>query len=206
MTAWNATNSQQLRISAHGLPTHIVRAKKRSPEPAMRKSRAFFLTLVATVACSAIPAQAADTVFKAALDGLQTLPDPINTPASGSLELRLSADGKTINYKLVVDKITNPSQADVHFGSASQNGQPVVKLWPKAGATAKRGEFSGVLAEGSFDAGDFIGPMVGSPMSDLVDELRSGNTYVNVHTYDGVDPPYSGPGDYRVGEIRGQIK
>jgi hypothetical protein len=35
---------------------------------------------------------------------------------------------------------------------------------------------------------------------------RAGNTYVNVHTYDGVDPPYSGPGDYRIGEIRGQVK
>jgi hypothetical protein len=29
---------------------------------------------------------------------------------------------------------------------------------------------------------------------------------VNVHTSDGMDPPNSGPGDYRLGEIRGQIK
>ena len=63
-----------------------------------------------------------------------------------------------------------------------------------------------MLAEGSFDAGDFIGPMTGSPMSDLLEEIRAGNTYVNVHTNDGVDPPNSGPGDYRLGEIRGQLK
>ena len=42
--------------------------------------------------------------------------------------------------------------------------------------------------------------------TELIEEIRAGNSYVNVHTYDGVDPPYSGPGDYRVGEIRGQLK
>jgi hypothetical protein len=167
--------------------------------------RSVLFTLVAAAACCAVPAQA-DTVFKAAMDGAHCLPDPIATPATGTVELRLSADGKTVHYKITVDKLKNPSQADLHFGGATQNGQPVVKLWPRGGATAKRGEFSGVLVEGSFDAGDFEGQMVGSPMSDLVDELKSGNTYVNVHTYDGVDPPYSGPGDYRVGEIRGQLK
>jgi hypothetical protein len=168
--------------------------------------RSVLFTLVATAACFAIPAQAADTVFKAEMDGTKCLPDPIQTPATGTVELRLSADGKTIHYKVIVDKLKNPSQADVHFGSVHQNGQPVVKLWPQGNASAKRGDFSGVLAEGSFDASDFIGPMVGERMSGLVEELQAGNVYVNVHTYDGVDPPYSGPGDYRVGEIRGQFK
>ena len=172
----------------------------------MFNSRQVLISLVAAAACLAIPAQAADTVFKADMDGAQCLPEPIKTPATGTVELRLSADGKTIDYKITVNKLLNPSQADLHFGGPSQNGQPVVKLWPKGSATAKRGEFDGVLVEGSIDAGDFIGPMNGSPMADLVEEIRAGNTYVNVHTYDGVDPPYSGPGDYRVGEIRGQLK
>lgn len=172
----------------------------------MFKRRSVLFTLVASAACVAFPVHAADTVFKATMDGAQCLPEPIATPATGTVELRLGADGKTMHYKVSVNKLANPSQADLHLGGPAQNGQPVVKFWPKGGAAAKRGEFSGVLAEGSFDAGDFIGPMIGSPMSDLVQELKSGNTYVNVHTYDGVDPPYSGPGDYRVGEIRGQIK
>ncbi len=172
----------------------------------MSKRRSVFFTLLATAGCVAFPVQAADTVFKATMDGAQCLPEPISTPATGIVELRLGADGKTIHYKVSVSKLQNPSQADLHLGGPVQNGQSVVKLWPKGGAAAKRGEFSGVLAEGSFDASDFIGPLIGSPMSDLVGELESGNTYVNVHTYDGVDPPYSGPGDYRVGEIRGQIK
>lgn len=172
----------------------------------MRKSRTLLLTLVAGAACFALPALAADAVFTAVMDGAQCLPEPIKTPATGTVELRLNADGKSIHYKVTVDKISNPSQADLHLGSASQNGPPVVRLWPLGDAKAKRGPYSGVLAEGNFDAGDFTGSLAGSPMSDLIEELRAGNAYVNVHTYDGADPPYSGPGDYRVGEIRGQIK
>lgn len=172
----------------------------------MFNSRNVLISLVAAAACLAIPAQAAESVFTANMDGAQCLPEPIKTTATGTVELRLSADGKKIDFKITVDKLLNPSQADLHFGGPGQNGQVVVKLWPQGNAAGKRGEFTGVLVEGSFDAGDFAGPMTGSPMSDLVDEIRAGNTYVNVHTYDGVDPPYSGPGDYRVGEIRGQVK
>ncbi|MBK7903284.1 MAG: CHRD domain-containing protein [Proteobacteria bacterium] len=172
----------------------------------MFTSRNALISLVAAAACCAIPALAADDVFTAAMDGAQCLPEPITTPATGAIELRASADGKKIDYKITVNKLSNASQADLHIGAASQNGQPVVKLWPQGNAAAKRGELTGVLVEGSFDASDFIGPMTGSPMSDLLEEIRTGNTYVNVHTYDGVDPPYSGPGDYRVGEIRGQLK
>ncbi len=172
----------------------------------MFTSRNVLISLVAAAACFAIPTQAADSVFTAVMDGAQCLPEPIMTSATGAVELRVSADGKTVNYKITLNKLSNPSQADLHVGAASQNGQSVVKLWPLGNAAAKRGEFTGVLAEGSFDASDFIGPMTGSPMSDLLDEIRAGNTYVNVHTYDGMDPPYSGPGDYRVGEIRGQLK
>jgi len=172
----------------------------------MRNSRTLLLTLVASAACFVWPAHAADAVFSAVLDGAQCLPEPIKTPATGTVELRLSADGKSVHYKVSVEKILNPSQVDLHLGGASQNGPAVVKLWPRGDAKAKRGEVNGVLAEGSFDAGDFTGSMAGATMSDLVAELRSGNTYVNIHTYDGADPPYSGPGDYRVGEIRGQIK
>ena len=172
----------------------------------MFTSRNALISLVAAAACFAIPTQAADSVFTAAMDGAQCLPEPIATPATGAVELRVSADGKKIDYKITLNKLSNPSQADLHVGAATQNGQAVVKLWPLGSAAARRGEVTGVLAEGSFDASDFIGPMTGTPMSDLLEEIRAGNTYVNVHTYDGVDPPYSGPGDYRVGEIRGQLK
>jgi RsiW-degrading membrane proteinase PrsW (M82 family) len=157
----------------------------------------------AVIACLGVDVQAADVVFAATLDGAQNQPEPIKTPATGAVELRLSADGKTVAYKITVDKLANASAADVHLGQSTQNGPSIVKLWTHA---PKQGDFTGVLAEGTFGADDLTGPMTGAPLADLVDELKAGNVYVNVHTNDGVDPPNSGPGDYRLGEIRGQLQ
>lgn len=172
----------------------------------MSKTRHLVAALAAVVACTALNTASAADVFTAALNGAQTVPDPIVTPATGTVQLRLSADGSKVEYTITVSKLTNPSQADLHLASMGQNGKVVVRLWPKDESQAKRGEFSGVLAEGSFDAGDLGGPLVGSSLKDFLEEVRAGNTYVNVHTYDGADPPYSGVGDYRLGEIRGQLK
>jgi hypothetical protein len=38
-----------------------------------------------------------------------------------------------------------------------------------------------------------------------VEQMRAGNTYVNVHTNDGMGATNTGPGDFPGGEIRGQI-
>lgn len=171
----------------------------------MCPTRRTLLALTAALACFALPAQAADT-FTAALDGAQTMPEPLKTPATGKAEFRLSADGKQIEYTLTVDKLANASEVDVHLGSVANNGPLVIKLWPKGGSAIKKGEFSGVLAQGTFTAADLIGPMQGSPLADLVDEMRAGEAYVNVHTNDGTEPSTPKPGNYRIGEIRGQIK
>lgn len=169
------------------------------------RTRYLLVSLTAALTCLAFSAQAAELVFVAKMDGAQNLPEPIKTPATGDVVFKMSADGKKVAYKITVDKLSNIGAADVHLGGPSQNGPLVVKLWPQGGPS-KKGEFSGVLAEGTFDAADFLGSMAGSPMSDLVEELKAGNAYVNVHTNDGQDPPNSGPGDYRLGEIRGQLK
>jgi hypothetical protein len=172
----------------------------------MSRSRALLIAATAVLACAAFSTHAADAVFTASLDGTQNLPEPVKTPASGTVEMRLSADGKSLHYKVTVEKITNVNAADLHLGSAVQNGPLVAKLWPKAGGAAKKGEFSGTLAEGTLDGGDLTGPLAGSPFTDLVEQLREGSVYVNLHTSDGVNPPETGPGDHRLGEIRGQLK
>lgn len=41
-------------------------------------------------------------------------------------------------------------------------------------------------------------------LDDVVAARVGGDTYVNVHTNDGVAPPDTGPGDFPGGEIRGQ--
>lgn len=168
--------------------------------------RALIPLVAAAFALASFSLQAAEQTFTAKLDGASNVPDPIKTKAEGTLHLTVSADGKSIAYTLTLKDISNPSQASIHLGPASMNGPQVVELFPKRGESQKKGEFNGVLCQGTITAADLLGSMQGSNLSDLVDELKAGNAYVNVHTNDGVDPPNSGPGDYRLGEIRGQIK
>jgi hypothetical protein len=171
----------------------------------MLRNRRVIVSIAALAACFPCGAYAAD-VFTASLDGAQNVPAPIETSARGAVEVRSSADGKKLSYKVTLEKIVNVAAVDLHLGPPTQNGPLVAKLWPTKGGAAKKGDFAGILAEGTLDAGDLIGPLTGAPFDDLLEQLRTGNVYVNVHTNDGTDPPNSGPGDYRLGEIRGQLK
>jgi hypothetical protein len=153
----------------------------------------------------ATAAPSAELVYKGHLTGEASIPDPIDTPAIGDILLTVSADRRSIHYLITVSDILNPAAADLHLGPPGANGPLVVKLFPVGGAAARKGPVNGVLAEGTIDAGDLTGSMAGSKLDDLLDEMKDGLTYCNIHTNDGVDPPNSGPGDYRLGEIRGQI-
>ena len=64
-----------------------------------------------------------------------------------------------------------------------------------------------MLAVGTFSPTGVICPAsaVGHDMP-LLDAIRAGLTYVNVHTNDGVAPANTGPGDFPGGEIRGQLE
>jgi hypothetical protein len=159
----------------------------------------------AALALATFSAQAEETRFSAKLTGAAQLPEPTGSKAEGEFTLVVSADGKKINYTLAVTNIKNAAGADLHLGPNTANGPAVVKLFPIHGAAPKKGDFSGVLAEGTITAASLTGSLLGSELSDLIDQMREGNTYVNVHTDDGVDPPGSGPGDFPRGEIRGQI-
>lgn len=85
--------------------------------------------------------------------------------------------------------------AHIHIAPAGQEGPVAVWLYPShPPAAMKNGEFTGVLARGSITAADLQGPLKGKTIADLVDDIKAGNAYVNVHTK-------ANPG----GEIRGQI-
>ena len=45
-----------------------------------------------------------------------------------------------------------------------------------------------------------------STFADVLAQIRANNTYVNVHTSDGVLPANTGPGDFRAATIRGQLQ
>ena len=47
--------------------------------------------------------------------------------------------------------------------------------------------------------------VAGGTLEDLIDAMRTGHAYVNLHTNDGVGLPNTGAGDFPGGEIRANI-
>jgi hypothetical protein len=127
-----------------------------------------------------------------------------DTPAIGTAIFHLTDDGTGLDYALRVANIHNVVQAHIHIGAAGANGPVGVFLFGPVDPAG--GPVHGVIAEGTITADDFIGPLAGLTLADLVAEIEAGNTYVNVHTDDGVDPTNTGPGDFPGGEVRGQIR
>jgi hypothetical protein len=131
------------------------------------------------------------------------------TGAHGSANVRLAKDGQSIDFQLVVNDIRNITQAHIHMNARGLNGPIVVWFFPSVKSTSALpgggGEHHGMLAQGTFTAADLRGPLAGHPLSDLIAAIAAGNTYVNVHTDDGVAPGNTGPGDFPGGEVRGQL-
>ena len=128
-----------------------------------------------------------------------------NAHLSGDhVALRVSRDGTTVSYTLMATNIENVVAAHIHLGQPSENGPVVVFLYGPAAPGG--GRQTGVLSDGSFTSANFVGPLAGDPMSDLINAIAAGNAYVNVHTNDGVAPIDTGPGDFPGGEIRGQLR
>lgn len=142
------------------------------------------------------------TVLASNISGAEEVP-PRDTPADGAILLQLSEDGAAIQYRLEVEDISNVVAAHLHLGRPGENGPIVVTLFGPAEPGG--GPVEGVLSEGVITAADLEGPLAGTPIEVLIELLRGGAIYVNVHTNDGEEPVNSGPGDSPEGEIRGQI-
>ena len=140
--------------------------------------------------------------FRAHLTGDNEVP-PNESQGQGQAIIQVNEDETAISYRLIASNIENVVASHIHVGAPDVNGPVVAFLFgnvPPAG-----GRTDGVLATGTITAANLVGPLTGQPLSALVDEIEAGNTYVNVHTNDGVDPPNTGPGDFPGGEIRGQL-
>jgi hypothetical protein len=126
-----------------------------------------------------------------------------DTPAHGRAVFHVSDDGMSVDYQLVVNEITNVRQSHIHIGQPGTNGPIVVFLYGPVAAGG--GPIDGMIARGTFTAANMIGPLAGHQFSELLDAMRTGNAYVNVHTDDGIAPANTGPGDFPGGEIRGVL-
>src|SRR5919199_2122548 len=123
-------------------------------------------------------AQQQSQTFTAKLSGKDEVP-PVNTQATGTAQFQLSSDGKEINYDLTTTNLNGFMMAHIHKGKSGENGQPVVPLQ---------------MGKGKITSSDLQGSLAGKQISDLVDLMKNGGAYVNVHTNQNQN-----------GEIRGQI-
>jgi len=117
--------------------------------------------------------------FTAKLTGNNEVP-PVNTPATGMAQFQLSSDGKELNYDLSATNLKGFMMAHVHQGKAGENGPPVTT--PLS------------IGKGKITSSDLQGPLAGKQISDLVNIMKNGGAYANVHTQQNQN-----------GEIRGQI-
>jgi len=175
----------------------------------MRRLLVFGLATVFLAAATATAVAAFNQNFGAHLKGRNEVPAR-DTNAQGQAIFHLSDDGQSMDYKLIASNIDNAFMAHIHIGPAEGTGPIAVWLFPGTAATPlpladAQGRIDGVIAEGTFTAANFVGPLAGQPMSALVAAIEDGNAYVNIHTNDGVDGTNTGPGDFPGGEVRGQL-
>ena len=126
----------------------------------------------------------------AILSGRNEVP-PVKTNARGEAIFRLSADRKKLEFRLFLRNIENVTVAHIHLGERGENGPVVAFLF---GPLTKAVSIEEAVFTGVITKDDLVGPLADRSLNDLVREMRSENTYVNVHTVQHPD-----------GEIRGQI-
>jgi hypothetical protein len=168
----------------------------------MRRSASIMMCGLAMAVTGAVSAQQADRV-SATLAGPGEIP-AVSTPAQGSFNAQIH-DGGWVDWTLTYSGLqADIAQSHIHVAQPFANGGIVVWLCkttqtnapagtadcpaPRAGTVSGTFDASDVVAVTTqgFDAGDF---------QEVVDAMRSGLAYVNVHSAQS-------PG----GEIRGQIK
>lgn len=121
----------------------------------------------------------------------------VETRGQGQAIFRVSPCGTAVYYKLIVANLEDVTMAHIHIAATpGGDGPPAVWLYPDAPPPREiPGRTQGILSSGIFMADDFVGPLAGMDMSDLIEAIREGRAYVNVHTT-----------EYPAGEIRGYLK
>ena len=172
----------------------------------MKRLFPMMLPLAAALILVACSEQSSDPVSPESHDGTTVMQKkPIafmtqltstNTNARGQAIFNVHPSGTSIDYRLIATNIDNVIMAHIHLAPLGVNGPVVVWLYPSSPpAASPSGPLHGIFASGTITASDLTGPLASDPLSDLIDAMAAGNTYVNVHTT-----------DYPAGEIRGQIR
>lgn len=136
------------------------------------------------------------------LSGYAETPLAVSTPANGHFRAQVDSRAQTITWRLTYSDFTTAvTQAHVHFGSPSQSGGVSFFLCTNLGngpAGTQACPPAPATISGTITPADVIGPtgqgIVAGEFGEVVDAVRAGATYVNVHSV--AFPP---------GEIRAQL-
>jgi hypothetical protein len=149
------------------------------------------LMALALAATTALPAVAgSDRVFHARLRGANEVP-AVDSDGVGHAIVSIAQDEESVEYLLQVARLEGIVQAHIHLGTEGVNGPVVAFLF---GPVLEGTDVRGKIATGTITAADLVGPLAGQPLSALIEAIRSGDAYVNVHTL-----------AHPMGEIRGQL-
>ena len=145
------------------------------------------------------PAAPAAETFRATLNGANERPDPRTTPATGTAEFTFRRD--TLYWTITLTGITNVTAAHIHIGGPDVAGGIILGLTPPVSNTS----IDSFVTRSGFTAP--APPNNTLTFDQVLDLMRTGGAYVNVHTNNLNNDPTnnSGPGDFPGGEIRGQI-
>lgn len=136
-----------------------------------------------------------DLEFEAVLTGANEVP-PNASETTGKAELEVNSDQTMIEFELEVEdgiNIFGEAGAHIHCGAVGVNG-PIVAFF----AARVQGGFDGrVQVEATLTAANIVNITTpcGATLEALVQSMRDGNAYVNVHT-----------NEFPGGVIRGQIE
>ncbi|NIR51495.1 CHRD domain-containing protein [candidate division KSB1 bacterium] len=133
-----------------------------------------------------------DLEFKVVLSGDQEVP-PVTTTTTGEAKFEVNSAQTRIKFELEIKDavdILAVAGAHIHCAPANQNGPIVAFL-----AGEVPGGFDGeVEIEGTLTDANITDDACGATIADLVQSMKDGNAYVNVHS--AANP---------AGEVRGQF-
>ena len=137
-----------------------------------------------------------DAHFNTKLSGDNEVP-ALSTKASGFATTALRDGGTRLQYAAVFRRLRNVTMAHLHLGGPNENGPVVAFLIPQDLSELSRRERRRLRfrIHGELRSTDLVGPLSGQPLDRLVQEIKRGNVYVNIHTEQNPS-----------GELRGQLR
>jgi len=154
--------------------------------------------VLAAITGSAALARGGTDSFRERLTGYEETPLALSTAGSGQIRLTIDEQRQEISFRLSYANLEGAvTVAHIHFGAPAQTGG--VSVWLCGGGGTPACPAAPATVTGTITPDSIIGPsaqgIATGEFDELVEAIRAGATYVNVHS-----SLYTG------GEIRAQLE